>query len=83
MIKKNCKVKGHCHYSGKDRNAAHSICNWKYSIAAKIPVLFHNGSNYDYFFMKKLEKTVWRKIWLFRRIYWKLQNIFSFSNNRR
>ena len=27
-IKKFCKVRGHCHYAGKYRGAAYSICNW-------------------------------------------------------
>ena len=26
----------------------HSICNLNYSVPKKIPIVFHNGSNYDY-----------------------------------
>ena len=26
----------------------HRICNLKYSVPTKIPIAFHNGSNYDY-----------------------------------
>ena len=26
----------------------HSICNLKYSVPKEIPIVFHNGSNYDY-----------------------------------
>ena len=39
------------HYTGKYGGAAHSICNLKYSVPKKIPVGFHNGSNYDYHFI--------------------------------
>ena len=27
------------------------MCNLKYSISKKIPIIFHNGSNYDYHFL--------------------------------
>ena len=30
--KKYHKVKGHCHYAGKYRDAAHDICNLRYKI---------------------------------------------------
>ena len=42
------KVKDHCHYTGKYRGAAYSICNLKYSIPKKIHVVFHNASHYNY-----------------------------------
>ena len=52
---KYCKVKDHCHYIGKCRDAAHGICNLRYNIPREIPVVFHNGSTYDYhFIIKKL-----------------------------
>ena len=47
------KVRDHCHYLGKYRGAAHSKCNLNYKIVKKIPVLFHNGSVYDYHFIIK------------------------------
>ena len=47
------KARDHCHYTGKHRGAAHSIYNIKYSVPKKIPVVFHNGSNYDYHFIIK------------------------------
>ena len=51
---KNChKVKDHCHYAGKYRGAAHSICNLKYSIPKEITVIFHSRPNYDYHFIIK------------------------------
>ena len=31
----------------------YSICNLKYSVPEKIPIVFHNGSNYDYHFIIK------------------------------
>ena len=47
------KVRDHCHYTGKYRGAAHSKCNLEYKIVKEIPVLFHNGSVYDYHFIIK------------------------------
>ena len=42
------KVSDHCHYTEKYRGAAHSICILRYKIPKEIPVVFHNGSTYDY-----------------------------------
>ena len=47
---KYCIVKDHCYYTGEYRGPAHRICNSKYSVPKKSPVVFHNGSNYDYHF---------------------------------
>ena len=47
------KVRDHCHYTRKFRGAAHSICNLKYKVPKEIPVVFHNGSIYDYHFIIK------------------------------
>ena len=44
------KVKDHCHYTGKFRGAAHSICNLRYKVPQEIPVNIHNDSKYDYYF---------------------------------
>ena len=51
--KKYYKVRDHCHYTGKYRGAAHVICNLRYKIPKEIPVVFHNGSTYDYHFIIK------------------------------
>ena len=51
--KKYRKVTDHCHYTGEYRGAAHSICNLKYNVPKKIPIAFHNGSNYVCHFMIK------------------------------
>ena len=51
--KKYHKVRDHCHYTGKYRRAAHDICNLRYKIPKEIPVVFHNGSIYDYHFIIK------------------------------
>ena len=51
--KKHHKVRDHCHYSGKYRGAAHNICNLRYKIPKEVPVVFHNGSTYDYHFIIK------------------------------
>ena len=47
------KVRNHCHYTGKFRGVAHRICNLRYKISREIPVIFHNGSTYDYHFIIK------------------------------
>ena len=49
--KKHHKVRDHCHYTGKNRGAAHNICNLRYKVSNEIPVVFHNGSTYDYHFI--------------------------------
>ena len=51
--KKHHKVRDHCHYTGKYRGAAHNICNLRYKIPKEIPIVFHNGSTYDYHFIIK------------------------------
>ena len=47
------KVRNHCHYAGKYTDAAHRICNLKFNVRNKIPVVFNNSSNYDYYFIIK------------------------------
>ena len=47
------KVRDHCHYTGKFRGAAHSKFNLRYKVHKEIPVVFHNGSAYDYHFIIK------------------------------
>ena len=49
----NDKVRDHCHFTGKYRGAAHNTCNLRYKIPKNIPVIFHNGSTYDYHFTIK------------------------------
>ena len=39
------EVRDCCHYAGKYRGAAHSICNLKFNVPNEIPVVFHNRSN--------------------------------------
>ena len=51
--KKHYKVRDHCRYTGKYRGAAHNICNLRYKIPKEIPIVFHNGSTYDYHFIIK------------------------------
>ena len=47
----NDKVKDYCYFTGKYRGAAHSKCNLKHKIPKNIPIIFHNGSKYDYHFI--------------------------------
>ena len=35
----------------KYTGATHSICNLKFNMSNEIPVVFHNGSSYDYRFI--------------------------------
>ena len=51
--KKNYKVRDHCHYTGKYRGTAHNICNLRCKVSKEIPIVFHNGSIYDYHFIIK------------------------------
>ena len=51
--KKYRKVRDHCHDTCEYRGTVHSICNLKYSVPKKNYVAFHNGSNYDYYFIIK------------------------------
>ncbi|CAB3983697.1 Gastrula zinc finger [Paramuricea clavata] len=41
------KVRDHDHVTGMYRGAAHNICNLKYRITWKVPVVFHNLRGYD------------------------------------
>ena len=50
---KYCKVRDHCHYTGKYRCAGHSIFDLKYDVSKKIRIAFQNGSNYNYHFIIK------------------------------
>ena len=51
--KKNYKVRDNCNYTGKYRGAAHNICNLRYKVPKEIPIVFDNGSIYDYHFIIK------------------------------
>ena len=50
---KSWKGRGHCHYAGEYRSAAHSLCNLKLSVPKETPIVFHNGSNYGHQFIIK------------------------------
>ena len=52
------KIKDHSYYTGKCIEAAHVVCSKKCKTPKKIPVVFHNGSTYDYhFIIKELVKN--------------------------
>ena len=53
FVLKTLKVRDHCHYTGEYSENALSICNLKYNLPKRIPIVFHNGSNYDYHFIIK------------------------------
>ena len=47
------KTRDHCHYTGKYRGSAHSICHSTLNVPNELPLIFHNSSNYDYHFIIK------------------------------
>ena len=51
--KKYHKLRNHCHCTGKYREAAHRSCNLRYKTPKEIPIVFHNGSTHDYYFIIK------------------------------
>ena len=61
------KVRDHCHFTVKYGGAAHSICNLRFNVPSEIPVVFHNGSNYNYHFIKgrMCFCIVWEKVTTF------------------
>ena len=66
--KKCSKVRDHCQYTQEYRDTAYSICDLKYAIPKKIPIAFHNGSNYDYhFIIKELAEEFKKTIYMFRK----------------
>ena len=50
------KVKNHCHYTGKVRGVAHSICNLKYKVPKEIPIIIHNATYDTHFLINQLAK---------------------------
>ena len=55
LIKLSKCIYYHGHYTGKYRGATHSICYLRCNVPNEIPVVFHNGSNYDcHFIIKEL-----------------------------
>ena len=51
--RQNQKVRNYYRYTDKYRCTAHSICILKFKAPNEIPVVFHNSSNYDYYFIIK------------------------------
>ena len=51
-IQRGCKVRDHCHMTGKYRGCAHALCNLHFNDKGfKIPVFFHNLKGYDLHFI--------------------------------
>ena len=56
------KARDHCHATGKYRGAAHIDCNINARLRKFIPVIMHNGKNYDWhFIIKGLTKVIKEK----------------------
>ena len=47
-------VRDHCHYTGKFRGAAHSICNLRFKVPKEIPVVVHNAIYDTHLIIKQL-----------------------------
>ena len=60
-IKVNIKADDHCYCTGEYRSTANNVCNLKYSVPKKIPIVFHNRSNYDYNFIIKVLAEKFKK----------------------
>ena len=60
--KKFRKVRERCYFAKKDRDVTHSVCNLKYIVPKEIPVVFHNGSNYGYYYQKEASGKLLRII---------------------
>ena len=48
------KAKGHCHYTGKFRGAAHSKGNLNYKVSKDILIIIHNASCDTHFIINQL-----------------------------
>ena len=71
------KVKDHCHYTGKYRGVTQNICNLKYRTLKQIPVVFHNGSKYDYhFIIRELAEDFERQFEYLEKKHKKIYNFF-------
>ena len=81
--KKYRKVRDHCYCTGEYRSAALSTCNLKCSVSKKIPIVFHNGSNYDYhFIIKKIAEEFKKQFTCLGENTDKIYNFYS-SNRKR
>ena len=77
------KVRDHCHFTGKYRGMAHSICNLKFDVPNDIPVIFHNGSNHDHhFIIKELANELELQFECLGGKYRRAQNLFCSNSNR-
>ena len=77
------KVRYHCHYKGEYRGVPHNICNLKYSVPKKIPIVFLNWSNYDYhFIIKELAEEFNKQFTLLRGKHWKIHHLYRCNRKR-
>ena len=47
------KVRDHCLIYRKIQSRSTQFCNLKFNVPNEIPVVFHNGSNYGYYYIIK------------------------------
>ena len=76
MFIKYRRVRHQHHFTGKYRGAAYNICNLRYKTLNQIPLVFHNGSIYDYhFIIKELAKDFYGQFECYEKT---LRNILLF-----
>ena len=46
--KNYCKVRDHCHYTGKYKGAVHTKCSLRFNVPPEIPLVIYNRSYYDH-----------------------------------
>ena len=57
------QTRDHSPSTGKHRGTAHSICNLRFNVPSKIPIVFRKGSNYDlHFTIKELQARLRGKL---------------------
>ena len=56
--KKYQKIRDHCHYTGKYRGAAHSICNLKLSVPEKFLQFFIMDQTMITFYHKRISRKI-------------------------
>ena len=62
----------------KVRDAAHRIWNLIYYVPKKIPMVFRNGSNYDYHFItKQLTEKLKKQVICWGVKNWKMHNLYN------
>ena len=64
-VRRDVRVRDHCHVTGKYRGSAHQVCNLNFQLTNKIPVVFHNLKGYDsHFIMQEIGDIVKKNVYI-------------------